>query len=225
MEKGLYGRLGKHTQTLQRCFRGCPQNPVTYQIITWLFLRDLWYCYTTARVNFKLWMRRGATSSLRNQGRWKIFLLAKRLSLNTPKELPFKRATSGTRHWFLNQKFLPQVNGDGKNSIKSGLSYGQNCRRLRNHVWNFYVASARKLAEETVNVTKEIWSARLSMPVMDSAIKTKLWATEHCAHRLTSQYMLKISCFMVICYYWYRINGQQHEILDGRCQQSRNSRC
>ena len=38
----------------------------------------------------------------------------------------------------------------------SGLSYGQNCRRLRNHVWNFYVASARKLAEETVNVTKEI---------------------------------------------------------------------
>ena len=28
--------------------------------------------------------------------------------------------------------------------------------RLRNHVWNFYVASARKLAEETVNVTKEI---------------------------------------------------------------------
>ena len=54
MEKGLHGRLGKHTQTLQRCFGGCPQNPVTYQIITWLFLRDLWYCYTTARVNFKL---------------------------------------------------------------------------------------------------------------------------------------------------------------------------
>ena len=86
----------------------------------------------------------------------KIFLLTKRLSLNTPKELPFKRATSGARHWFLNQKFLPQVNGDGKNSIRSGLSYGQNCRMLRNHVWNFYVASARKLAEETVNVTKEI---------------------------------------------------------------------
>ena len=25
----LEKRLGKHTQTLQRCFRGCPQNPVT----------------------------------------------------------------------------------------------------------------------------------------------------------------------------------------------------
>ena len=44
--------------------------------------------------------------------------------LNTPKELPFKRATSGARHWFLNHKFLPQVNGDGKNSIRSGLTYG-----------------------------------------------------------------------------------------------------
>ena len=29
MEKSLHDRLGKHTQTLQRCFRGCPQNPVT----------------------------------------------------------------------------------------------------------------------------------------------------------------------------------------------------
>ena len=163
--------------------------------------------------------------SLRNQGRWKIFLLVKRLSLNTPKELPFRRATSGTRHWFLNQKFLPQVNGDGKNSIRSGLSHGHNCRRLRNHVCNFYVASARNLAEETVNVTKEIWSARLSVPVMDSAIKTKLWETEHCAQRLTSQYMLKISCFTVICCDWYRINGQQLEIQDVWCQPSRNPRC
>ena len=29
METSLHGRLGKHTQTLQRCFRCCPQNPVT----------------------------------------------------------------------------------------------------------------------------------------------------------------------------------------------------
>ena len=68
-----------------------------------------------------------------------------------------KRAALQAGHiWLLNQKFLSQVNGDGKNSIRSGLSYGQNCRRLRNHVWNFYVAGARKLAEKTVNVTKEI---------------------------------------------------------------------
>ena len=121
-------------------------------MMTWLFLRDVLYCYTTARVNFKL-----------NEARCYLFAKKSREMENIPPSQTAllehsKRAAFQAGHiWGQILVSEPEVvNGDGKNSIRSGLTYGQNCRRLRNHVWNFYVASARKLADETVNVTKEI---------------------------------------------------------------------
>ena len=66
------------------------------------------------------------------------------------------------------------MNGDGKNLIRSRPFYGLNCQRLPNRVQNLSVASVRKPLEGTVNATKEISGAHLSVSVMDSAIKSKL---------------------------------------------------
>ena len=82
--------------------------------------------------------------------------------------------------------------------IRSGPFYGLNCQRLPNRVQNLSVASVRKPVEGTVNATKEISSAHLSVPVMDSAIKSKL-AKEHFLYKDFGQYKLIMVGCLLFC--------------------------